>query len=265
MHLAVGRTHPGRRRTSNEDSFVVDSDIALLLVADGMGGHQAGEVASQLAAQTIAEFVRNSSFDSQITWPFGLDRALSLEANQLRTAIQLANRRVFDKSTRQPELSGMGSTVVAALVRGDEVHYASVGDSRLYLLRGPSLRQLSVDDSWAASMLRAGADPKMVEASPFRHALTSALGSADGVDVHIDQESLEDNDVLVMCTDGLHGPVNEARIAAVVAENRLDLARAADRLIEEANEAGGPDNVTVVLFHHQSAGTRKSQPAEKAR
>ena len=250
MHLAVGRTHPGRRRASNEDTFVVESDVALLLVADGMGGHQAGEVASQLAAQTISDFVRNSSFDSQITWPFGLDRSLSFEANQLQTAIQLANRRVFDQSTRQPELAGMGSTVIAALVRENDLYFGSVGDSRLYVLRGNTLHQLSVDDSWAASMLRAGADPKVVEASPFRHALTSALGSADGVRVEIKQEQLENEDVLVICSDGLHGPVSEARIAEVITENRLDLSRAADRLIEEANAAGGPDNVTVVLFRH---------------
>ena len=141
----------------------------------------------------------------------------------------------------------MGSTLVAACVRASRLVYAGVGDSRLYLFRGGSLRQLSTDDSWAASMIRSGARPEVVKAHPMRHLLTSALGTEGRLKVSLGADTLNDGDTLLLCTDGLHGAVSDDEMAAILAGGGGSLDQAAGRLIDAANDAGGPDNVTVVL------------------
>lgn len=250
MTEAIGRTHVGRQRQTNEDVYFADQQLQLFAVADGMGGHNAGEVASRLVVDTVADFVRISRSDSDVTWPYGLENTLPFEANQLRNAILLANQKVLFEGGRRPECRGMGSTVLAVIVQDGRMNYSSVGDSRLYLMRCGQLQQLSVDDSWASSMIRAGADPAAVRSHPMRHALTNALGSAETIDVKVVTERLEDGDLLLLCSDGLHGPVGDSDIGHVLATHASQLETAADRLIDAANEAGGPDNVTVVLIRY---------------
>jgi PPM family protein phosphatase len=252
MTKAVARTHPGRRRTANEDSFLIDPDLQLFAIADGMGGHRAGEVASKIGIETVAEFVRSSSSDSGITWPYGLNATMSFEANQLQNAIQLANLKVLAAARNHPDRQGMGSTLVAACVRAGRLVYAWVGDSRLYLFRAGALRQLSTDDSWAASMIRSGARPEVVKSHPMRHLLTSALGTDDRLRISPGSEALDDGDMLLLCTDGLHGSVSDDAMAAILADRNGSLDRTADRLIDAANDAGGPDNVTVILVQHRA-------------
>jgi PPM family protein phosphatase len=254
MTEAVARTHLGHRRSTNEDSFLIVPEFDLYLVADGMGGHQAGEVASRVSVETVAEFVGLSARDSGITWPFGLNSALSFEANQLQNAVQLANHRVLAAARDHPERKGMGSTLVAASVRASRLVYAWVGDSRLYLYRDGTLRQLSADDSWAASMIRSGASPESVKAHPMRHLLTSALGSEGQLRVSPATEALCEGDLLMLCTDGLHGPVDDAAMTAILRDGGGSLERTADHLVEAANEAGGPDNITLVLARVGSVG-----------
>lgn len=254
MDEIAGRTDPGKRRQSNEDAFLADADLQLLVVADGMGGHRAGEVASQVVIDTVGGFVRSSESDRQITWPFGLDVSVSFEANQLRNAVHLANQRVRFDAQRQPEHEGMGSTVVVARIRGDQLVHCNVGDSRLYVFRDGVLQQLSTDHSWVASMIRAGSSPESLEGHPMRHMLTQALGSEDTPEVTISTTRLEDDDLLLLCTDGLHGAIGDDGIAGVLREGGHDLDSVAEALIDAANAAGGPDNVTVVLaWHHQEA------------
>lgn len=250
MTEAVGRTHVGRQRQTNEDVYLTDPQLQLFAVADGMGGHNAGEVASRLVVDTVADFVRVSRSDGDITWPYGLENTLSFEANQLRNAILLANQKVHFEGGRRPECRGMGSTVLAVIIQDSHLNYSSVGDSRLYLMRNGELRQLSVDDSWASSMIRAGADPTSVRNHPMRHALTNALGSGEIIDVKVVSQRLEDGDLLLLCSDGLHGSVGDKDIGDVLATHASQLETAADRLIDAANAAGGPDNVTVVLVRY---------------
>ncbi len=244
---AAARTHIGLVRASNEDAVLLDQELGLFAVADGMGGHQGGETASKIGLQTLQDFVRASSLDSTITWPYGLEPGLAFEANQLSNAVRLANRRIVEEATRTPTLAGMGSTLVAVLVRARLAWIVNVGDSRLYRWRQGTLDQLTQDDSWAASMARAGAAPEVIQAHELRHALTRALGSRDGLRIDVEELRLEPGDVLLLCSDGLHGPVGPESLSKVLADAGTP-SSAADRLIEAALAAGGPDNVTAVVL-----------------
>ncbi|MEW5982532.1 MAG: protein phosphatase 2C domain-containing protein [Acidobacteriota bacterium] len=249
MTRAAGVTDVGRTRSSNEDCFLADLDTGLFAVADGMGGHNAGEVASRVAIDTLAGFVRSSRSDAGITWPFGFSTTLSFEANQLKSAIQLANQQVRYEAQRQPQYDGMGSTIVAVLVAGNRITFANVGDSRLYLVRGGMVSQLSHDDSWAASMARAGASPESIRKDAMRHVLTRALGTSPALDVEVRQAQVEPGDLLVLCSDGLYGPLGDDGLARMVGTTNAgdDLPGLARALVDAANAAGGPDNVTAVV------------------
>src|SRR3954471_12214067 len=158
MVLAHAVSDAGPVRKNNEDSCAVEHDLQVYVVADGMGGHNAGEVASRLAVEALVGFLRRSHEDTDVSWPYGIDPTISLHANRLRTAINLANRRVFRAAESHDDYTGMGTTVVAALVAGDRLIVGSVGDSRLYLLSGGTLVQVTQDDTWAATMLKDARD-----------------------------------------------------------------------------------------------------------
>jgi serine/threonine protein phosphatase PrpC len=244
---SIGRTDSGRVRDGNEDVFVADDDLCLYAVADGMGGHHGSEIASQVAISTLASFVRDSRHDPAITWPFGFNTLLSFEANQLQSAVRLANQQVRYRAQCESAYNGMGSTLVAVLLAGERAVFVNVGDSRLYLWRQAALTQVSEDDSWAAAMLRAGAAPEAASRHEMRHVLTRAVGQPLDLEVMPHHLDLEAADVLLLCSDGLHGPLGSDGIASVLAAAGENLARAANALVEAANAAGGPDNITVVL------------------
>ncbi|HEV8674082.1 MAG TPA: PP2C family serine/threonine-protein phosphatase [Methylomirabilota bacterium] len=248
---AHGLTDPGRKRKGNEDSMGLDPALGLAIVADGMGGHQSGEVASQLAVEKIRDFVARAHQDRDLTWPFGIDAARSFEANCLSTGIKLANQAVLGAAAGRAELTGMGTTVVAVLAREGHLHYAGVGDSRAYLLRGGQLHQLTRDDSW----LEAAVAQQLIEARdlhehPFRHVLTKAVGLQEELDFEIGDLPLEAGDRVLLCSDGLTTALSDEQIQAVLGANQRDLPSACQALIAAANEAGGPDNVTVIMLRH---------------
>jgi serine/threonine protein phosphatase PrpC len=245
---AAGRTDPGRVRKGNEDALVIATALGLFAVADGMGGHNAGEVASKIAVDTLHSFVHSSGTDSSITWPFGFNTTISFGANQITSAIRLANRKIRDEGLREAELGGMGSTIVVAMAINTALIYASVGDSRLYRWRQHLLVQLTEDDSWAASMIKAGASPETVRHHQMRHVLTRALGSDHELDLTTNETAIEPDDVFLLCSDGLHGPLGDDGIARLLqrADPRPEAIAAA--LVDAANEAGGPDNITAVVL-----------------
>ena len=222
--------------------------MRLFAVADGMGGHDAGEVASRLALEALSGFIRRSGDDNDFSWPYGLDGNLTYEGNRLRTAIHLANRRVFRAAETNDEYNGMGTTIVGVLMNGDHCAIGHVGDSRVYLLRGGEMEQVTQDDSWAATVLAHNprANPKELASHPMRSVLTSALGAREQVDVHLAERDLRPGDTMLLCSDGLSGPVSDERMLDIVL-NSGDLPSATSRLIEMANENGGPDNITCVL------------------
>ena len=228
---SAGRTDPGRRRRRNEDAFVLAPP--LFAIADGMGGAQAGEVASKLAAAALEE-----SDHGQLRGESGVVEL-----------IQEANRRVHERSTADPSTSGMGTTMTVALVEGDEVVIGHVGDSRAYRVRGGKLEQLTEDHSLVNELLKSGKlSPEEAEVHPQRSVITRAVGTDPDVDVDTFTVAAEEGDVFLLCSDGLTDMVADNVIRDLVQEHRGDLERAARALVDAANKGGGEDNITVVAF-----------------
>jgi protein phosphatase len=253
---AHGVSEAGIRKT-NEDGFTSDLSLNLFAVADGLGGHRAGEVASRLAIESVSQFVRHAAEDADVGWPYGLDDTLSIEGNRLRTAIHLANSRIRQEAEGRDDYSGMGTTICAMLVNESHLSIGSVGDSRLYALSHGELRQVTRDDSWAATVLAQdpGFDPKKLERHPLRHVLTSALGGQERIDVKIIEQPLVSGDVFLLCTDGLYGVVAADRLKDILLSTP-DVDAAARALVDAAVEGGSRDNVTAVVVRYEADGSR---------
>jgi serine/threonine protein phosphatase PrpC len=241
---AFGLTDKGNVRPSNEDCFAIHEDLGLLVVADGMGGHNAGEVAARTAVETIVEYFAADPHD----WPFGFDPALSPEGNRLRTAILLANVQILETAVTTDLYKGMGTTVVAARVLDGQLIVAHAGDSRLYVRSGDAFRQVTDDDSWLATVLASDpdADPAMLKHHPMRHALTNVVGARARTDVHVVQESLSSGDMLLLTTDGVHGVLEDRRMAQLMRPDR-NPRTIAEHLVATALARGTRDNVTAVV------------------
>ena len=247
MELSVGsRTDVGPRKM-NQDYFGWWPELGLFVVADGMGGHNAGEVASHLAVETIHGFIEESAQSSDITWPFGIEAANSIDVNRLSTAVRLANRRIYSEGAKAPELSGMGTTVVAALVAGDRMALVSVGDSRIYRLRNGKLEQLTSDDTWLASVLGAKEAEVADPGHPLRHVLTSVVGTKDDLKPETREEQLQPGDTFVLCTDGIHGRLDSAALASVLSSSTT-AEDGASKLVDEALTRGTSDNATALVI-----------------
>ena len=246
MLRASGVTDRGRTRPTNEDCFGIDPALEVCVVADGMGGHNAGEVASRMAVEAILDYVANNEVTT--TWPYGYDAAISPRGNLLRTAVHVANTRVFEAATASPSFSGMGTTVVAVMLNRGVLTIAHVGDSRLYSLAGGRAEQLTSDDSWAAAMLARdpSIDPAVIKSHPMRNALTSVVGSRAEVDVHVSERPLGRDELLLLTTDGVHGVLGESNLAREC-QPRDDLQDIAARLVQAAITTGSRDNCTAVV------------------
>ena len=248
---AHGLSDPGPVRKINEDSFFSDPDLRLFIVADGLGGHSAGEVASSLAVETIAGFIRRTEDDSELSWPYGIEPALSFAGNVLRTAVHLANRRVFRAAEKHDEYTGMGTTVVAAFMSGSRLAVAHAGDSRLYVLTNGALTQLTRDDTWAATILAAQGDGKGV-APPrsMKHVLTNVIGAREQADVHLGERELAPGDMILLCSDGLHGALDDGALLGLLSSGGEPEDMTA-QLIQAALARGAKDNVTAVVARYQ--------------
>lgn len=251
MLEAFGQTDVGRRRKLNEDNFIVDPEPHLYAVCDGMGGHNAGEVASKMAIETLAAFIEKSHKEKEITWPYGLDVNLSFDGNRLKTAIKLANKKVFRAADNREDYTGMGTTVVAALVSGQIMTIGSAGDSRCYLLREGKLTQLTRDDSWVSAALGEGIlNSEEIEKHPLRNVITKAVGAKDSIELDVVEHRFANGDVALLCSDGLHAMLTDEQILQTLTPFPAGLEEAARKLIDAANEAGGKDNITVVLLRY---------------
>jgi len=248
---AHGLSDAGPVRKTNEDSFVSDSALQLFVVADGMGGHSAGEVASGLAVETIAGFIRRTEGDGDVSWPYGIDPNLSFSGNRLRTAAHLANRRVFRAAERHDEYTGMGTTVVGALISGRRLAVANAGDSRLYLFAGGRLSQLTHDDTWAATVLAAQGNSSLAGPPPpsMRHVLTNVLGAREEADVHMSEHDLMGGELILLCSDGLHGVLDDGTLQTMLSAGGTPK-EIVPQLIETALARGAKDNVTAVLARY---------------
>ncbi len=252
MMDSFGVSDIGRRRKLNEDSFFVDDELGLYIVADGMGGHNAGEVASSLAVEVVSNFIRRSREEEEITWPYGIDPQISLNGNRLRTAVMLANKRVWKEADNREEYTGMGSTLVAALAASEEVLLCNAGDSRAYRLRDGKLQQVTTDDSWVQAALSEGVlQPQEIQHHYMKNIITKAIGARENIDVGILEHKLQPQDLYLLCSDGLHGMVNDGEIERIIVSAQGELEKAVRELIQAANEGGGKDNISAVLFRHR--------------
>ena len=251
-HLAL--TDVGKKRKGNEDSLFVNPDQNLFVVADGMGGHAAGEVASRVAVDAINEFVLLTSGDDEITWPFGLDESISYDGNRLKTAIRFANRKVLEATRERTEYEGMATTVAAVLVDGTSANIGHVGDSRVYRVRDGRIEQLTSDHSWVNEQIESGViSAEQARSHPLRNVVTRALGGKPDLQVDMQVHRLEPGDVLLLCSDGLTTMITDEDIARLVAEAGADLEKAARALVAAANARGGEDNITVLLLRFEAS------------
>src|SRR6476619_339815 len=245
----AAKTDVGMKRNHNEDYFSLIEDEQLFIVADGMGGHASGEVASKMAAETVGEFYQRTK-DEEATWPYKMDRSLSYIENRLVCGIKLANLRIFETSNRDLRYKGMGTTIVSCLVSGDKIYVGHVGDSRVYRVRDAGIQQLTRDHSLLEDYKEAKPDMTEEEERNFPHknVITRALGMRETVQVDIRSHQIKSGDVYILCSDCLSGMVIDTQICQI-ATNAKSLERAVAELVDAANRNGGTDNVTTLLLH----------------
>ena len=246
---ATGRTDVGKKRAHNEDAFALYPEHNVFVLADCMGGHASGEVASAIAVETVGDFYMETSSDQDKTWPFKENKKLNYEANRLSTSVKLANLHIIEKAQATKGCESMGTTVVAILVSARAAYMAHVGDSRGYLIREGQISQLTSDHSLLNDYLRTNRlTPEEIEAFPHKNVIVRALGMRDIVEVDIQPLEPRTGDIYLLCSDGLSGMITDQQILDAVEQNIEDLDAACRRLIDLANAHGGHDNVTAVLI-----------------
>lgn len=248
---AAGRTDTGREREHNEDAFYCGATSGLFIVADGMGGQLAGEIASAMAVDVLRDDIEHSATDEAFIG--GFDQRYSPTANRLAAGVRRANQAIHTAGLSKPEWRNMGSTLVAAQLYDQRLALAHVGDSRAYLLRDGTLSQLTADHSLVAEQQRRGLISKAeAERSPMKNIITRALGEGPQVEVDLAELDLIPGDRLLLCSDGLTNMVEDSVIRAIISAED-DPEKACDTLIDQANAGGGRDNITVVLVYLTTA------------
>jgi protein phosphatase len=249
----AGDSNVGMKRAHNEDSFYLPETERLAIVADGMGGHASGEVASRMAVETISGFFKATQEEQQLTWPFKMDKGHRYDVNRMVTAIKLANLKIHEQAQKDPRCHGMGTTVVSALFVDDALVVGHVGDSRLYRRRDGVFEQITEDHSLLNDYIKMKhLSPDEIAAFPHKNVIVRALGMKDTVqvDVHVDAPRL--GDVYIICSDGLSGMIKDDDISEI-ATSEKDLDVVCERLITTANKNGGLDNITVVAVRLEEA------------
>jgi protein phosphatase len=248
-------TDPGLARENNEDAFYVSESEALCIVADGMGGHSSGEVASQLAIETIKRYYDESLVDEDAfrwrlpRWPFKRRKPAHSEERRLVQSVMLANAAIFEHAIRHEDCKGMGTTIVGAYFLESGAYFIHIGDSRAYRLRNGTLTRLTNDHSLANEYLEMGIlRPDEVAHFPYKNVITRACGLNDTVEPEVRFHTLRSDDLYLFCSDGLTDPVPESEIHDLLRDGN-DLNGICKSLVNAANDGGGPDNVTVVLAH----------------
>lgn len=254
----AGVTDPGRVREQNEDNIAMASEAGLVVVADGMGGHRAGEVASRLAVDTIRQHIIQVLADAAA--------GDNIESQAVREAILLANREIYEHARANPDYAGMGSTVVVALFYGNKLCVGHVGDSRLYRFRDTILEQVTEDHSVVQELISRG----LVTAEEARHTVgknlvTRALGIDSVVEADISEHDVYDDDVYLLCSDGVNDVLADGDIELMLTEHGRNLETTARQMVDTANERGGPDNISVILVRVQRSFTRDNEALQKLR
>jgi serine/threonine protein phosphatase PrpC len=253
---AFGLTDVGKKRKHNEDAYSLDVSEGLFIVADGMGGHAAGEVAAKITVETIGEFIAATRQKEEATWPFKYNHELHFNSNRLAVAIEKANERVMSAVAAQPWLKGMGTTVVAGLLNEKILSLAHVGDSRAYLFRNGELTRLTDDHSWVHEQVSAGIlTEEEAKTHPLKNVVTRALGGGPSVSPDLREMEFSRGDAFLFCSDGLTTMLSDEEIRdSVQSAASRDSRAICEDLVQLANEKGGVDNITVVLVRITEAG-----------
>jgi len=243
--VASGATDVGKVRSANQDSFLVDDSQNLFVVADGMGGHAGGEIASQLCIEEIKSFVSKNFRDTLEQTTF--DNREGMIATLLSKAINHASAKIYERALEEPQLAGMGTTATVVKIDGDMAHWAHVGDSRLYLVRCNLIYQITHDHSLVGEQVRAGIiTEEEAEVHQLRNIITRSVGYQEEEDVDCNCFRLEPGDLLVLCSDGLHGKVSDKEISNMAQEEK---GQSIQGLIDLANDRGGDDNISVIVVN----------------
>ena len=249
------KSDTGRVRAKNEDAFGFFPESEFYVVADGMGGHAGGEIASTLAVETMRASLEKTK-DEDLTPILDAQGQTSVTGRRLLIAVEQANQQLLAMSQQHPELTGMGTTVAALLVddKNAQVSICHVGDSRVYRIRGNTIAQLTEDHSVVQQLLREGRiEPQELKTSPHRHILSRAVGAGPMVQPAIRTEKPQPGDIFLLCSDGVHGVVEAAELLGIVIQKESDLWRACDALVDLVNSRGGPDNGTVMILRYDDA------------
>lgn len=249
--LLAGKSDVGRRRQKNEDSFLLSPELELMMVADGMGGHVGGELASKLCVETTQQILTELDRDPESTVEEGSEVKPGDFQSYLRYAISSASGRIFHKSHEEPALKGMGTTAVAALFRKNMVYIANVGDSRAYRIREGKIEQITEDHSLVGEQVKAGIlSPEEAKSHRFKNIITRSVGFQEAVQADVDIRTVQVGDRYLLCSDGLSNMLDDTDLCRVVSANS-DAEQACQQLIDLANERGGDDNITVVIAEVQ--------------
>lgn len=242
-----GATDIGRKRSHNEDSIYLPRKVPLAVVADGMGGHASGDVASKIAVETVSNFFNQTADEQSLTWPYKVEHDSRKEVTRMTTSIMWANQEIFEYGLRDASKKGMGTTCVAAYFVEEQMIVGHVGDSRVYLLRNGKIIQLTEDHSLINDYIKLKrVTAQEAESWPQKNVIVRALGMKQNVEVDILVERVQADDIVLLCSDGLCGMLTDAQMAAIVFEEP-DIDTAAEKLIAAANDEGGADNISVIL------------------
>lgn len=240
-------THIGRKREHNEDSVALPDGMRVAIVADGMGGHASGEVASRMAVDVVTNYYRRTADTQTLTWPYKVDRDLRAESNRMTSAIMLANLEIWERAQKEGKSKGMGTTCVAMSFLDDAVVIGHVGDSRVYRLRANALRQITEDHSLINDYVKMKrVTPEEAESWPQKNVIVRALGMKESVQVDLMADTHQVGDVYLMCSDGLSGMIDDGGLAEILSDVE-DLDDAVEAMIRRANANGGIDNITCIL------------------
>ena len=243
---SAGLTDVGRKRDHNEDSYLIDDELQLYVVADGMGGHAGGGTASRIAVETIDRELRSARASTEDPFRAEVPLQDSPLPDAIRNAVGSACQAIFTAAQEDPRLAGMGTTVIALLVKGDQAFFAHVGDSRAYLIRGELIQQISEDHSLVNEQIKAGMiTPEEAKHSRYKNIITRSVGFEEEVQVDVMGLTLQPGDTFLLCSDGLANMVDDEELRQVIDATPLE--RAPEKLVEMANERGGDDNITVIV------------------
>jgi protein phosphatase len=246
FHFKIGAmTDVGKVRTVNEDDFTVEESLGLFMVADGLGGQNAGEVASKMAVETIKSHLNDEK--NPLMGEF--KEEFSQDTNRMLNGIRLTNSAIYEAGQRNSEQRGMGTTISSVFINGDVMSLAHVGDSRIYRIRKERLERLTMDHSVVEEQLKQGLITKQEAAeSKYKNVITRALGAQETIEVDVDEQVLLDRDRILLCTDGLTDMVDDEEILRMILRNGDDPQRACEELVHVANSKGGMDNISVILL-----------------